>query len=122
MNLRRLFALLLLCAPAIPAAQADSMRCGQRLVVDGTTRGQVITWCGEPTEVQQRTALRPPIVWYYGRPVNVGGSYIEVLVETWTYNLGPNKLMRRVILEDGLVVEVETLGYGYRGSPPKRDY
>lgn len=121
MRTGKLFAALLLCASGFTAAQADNMRCGQRLVVDGTTRDQVATWCGEPTEVLQRTVLRPPIVWYYGRPVNVGGGQIEVLVETWIYNLGPNKLMRRVIFEDGLVVEVETLGYGYRGSPPARE-
>ncbi|HNR21470.1 MAG TPA: DUF2845 domain-containing protein [Steroidobacteraceae bacterium] len=121
MRTGKLFAALLLCASGFTAAQADNMRCGQRLVVDGTTRDQVATWCGEPTEVLQRTVLRPPIVWYYGRPVHVGGGHIEVLVETWIYNLGPNKLMRRVIFEDGLVVEVETLGYGYRGSPPARE-
>jgi hypothetical protein len=35
-------------------------------------------------------------------------------VEYWTYNLGPNKLMRRLRLEDGVVTEIETLGHGYR--------
>lgn len=97
-----------------PAAWADSMRCGQRLVVDGTTREQVVAWCGEPTSTLQRVVLRPPVVWYYGRPVNLGGGYVEVLVETWTYNLGPQKLMRRIVFEDGAVVDIETLGYGYR--------
>lgn len=30
------------------------------------------------------------------------------------YNLGPQKLMRRIVFEDGAVVDIETLGYGYR--------
>jgi hypothetical protein len=38
---------------------------------------------------------------------------MEVPVESWIYNLGPNKLMRRLRLEGGVVVEIETLGYGY---------
>jgi hypothetical protein len=118
----RLCALLLLALACTPAARADSLRCGTRLVVEGTTRDQVATWCGVPTEVQERHALRPPIIWYYGRPVRVAGdSYIEVLVETWTYNLGPNKLMRRLTIEDGEVVEIETLGYGYPGAPKGRE-
>ena len=50
-----------------------------------------------------------------------GGSYIEVLVETWTYNLGPTKLMRRLTIEDGEVVDIETLGYGYPGKRKQRE-
>ena len=42
-----------------------------------------------------------------------GESYIEVPVENWIYNLGPNKLMRRLRFEGGVVAEIETLGYGY---------
>jgi hypothetical protein len=102
---------------AAPAA-ADSFRCGNRLVVEGTTRDQLLVWCGEPTDVQQSSILRPPIVWYYGRPMRVAGGDLVVQVERWTYNLGPNKFMRRVRLEDGEVVGIETLGYGYRGKAP----
>lgn len=113
-GMKRPCALILLGLACAPAAWADSFRCGTRLVVEGTTRDQVTTWCGDPTDVREHYTLRPPIIWYYGRPVRVaGGGYIEVLVETWTYNLGPNKLMRRVTIEDGEVVDIETLGYGY---------
>ena len=41
-------------------------------------------------------------------------SYVEVLVEEWTYNFGPRKLMRVVRFENGLVSDVTQLGYGYR--------
>jgi hypothetical protein len=43
----------------------------------------------------------------------VGDGYTEVPVDIWVYNLGPNKLMRRIRFEDGVVVAIETLGYGY---------
>jgi hypothetical protein len=42
---------------------------------------------------------------------------VPVAVEFWTYNLGRQKLMRRLRLEDGLVVEIETLGHGYHDDP-----
>ena len=45
--------------------------------------------------------------------MRVPGDQIEVKVETWIYNFGPQKLMQRVRLEAGIVVEVKTLGYGY---------
>jgi hypothetical protein len=35
------------------------------------------------------------------------------VVEEWTYNLGPNRMMRVVRFENGIVVEVTHLGYGY---------
>ena len=43
-------------------------------------------------------------------------TMVEVPVEVWTYNFGPYKLMRRVRFVDGLVEEIETLGYGYRAN------
>ena len=41
-------------------------------------------------------------------------SYVEVIVEEWTYNFGPRKLMRIIRFENGLVADVKELGYGYR--------
>ena len=103
---------------AAAPARADGFRCGTKLVVEGTTRGEVIARCGEPTEVERRSILRRPVLWRYGRPYYLSDDLVEVPVETWTYNLGPNKLMRRLRLEDGLVVEIDTLGYGYHPSSP----
>ena len=35
-------------------------------------------------------------------------------IETWTYNFGPNLLMRRIrFTADGTVASIETLGYGF---------
>jgi hypothetical protein len=103
-------------------ARADGFRCGTRLIVEGSTRGEVLARCGDPSDVERRAILRRPVFWRHGRPFVLSDDMVEVPVELWTYNLGPNKLMRRLRLEDGVVVEIETLGYGYRpGSPPAPD-
>lgn len=102
---------------ALPA-HADGMRCGARLIRDGDARAEVRAFCGEPVDVQTRTILRRPVYNFQGRLVYSGDGLIEIPVETWTYNFGPNKLMRRVRFVDGIVDEVETLGYGY--NDPQR--
>jgi hypothetical protein len=98
----------------LASSPAFAFRCGNKLVSEGETRSQVAAKCGEPDEVlNQRSVFRRPVIWSYGRPYFIGESYIEVPVESWIYNLGPNKLMRRVRFESGVVTEIETLGYGY---------
>lgn len=94
-------------------AHADAMRCGSRLVGDGDTRTAVREICGEPSDIYRRTILRRPHYDYHGRLIYFGDGLIEVPVEVWTYNLGPYKLMRRIRFVDGVVEEIETLGYGY---------
>ncbi len=37
----------------------------------------------------------------------------EVVVEEWTYNFGPRRLMRVIRFENGLVTSIRQLGYGY---------
>jgi hypothetical protein len=105
--------LLCLIGMSAPAA-ADALRCSGRLVSDGDTRGQVRSLCGEPSDVQRRSILRRPYYDFHGRLVYYGDGLIEIPVEIWTYNFGPYRLMRRVKFVDGLVEEIETLGYGYR--------
>lgn len=93
---------------------AWAFRCGNKLVLEGDSAQKVIALCGRPTEKTQYTALRAPVVWVDGRPLRVPpGGPIEVVVETWIYNLGSHKLMQRVRLEGGYVVEVTALGYGH---------
>jgi hypothetical protein len=36
-----------------------------------------------------------------------------VVVTEFVYNFGPRKLMRRLIFEGSVLVEIETIGYGY---------
>jgi uncharacterized protein YvpB len=43
----------------------------------------------------------------------VSSDLVEVPVEIWIYNLGPSKLMQRLRFEDGELIEIESLGYGF---------
>lgn len=109
-----------LAAQVIGVAHADGMRCGSRLVREGDTRSTLRDLCGEPTDVQTRTILRRPYYDFQGRIVYYGDGLVEIPVEIWTYNFGPYKLMRRVRIVDGIVDDVETLGYGHRVSEGAR--
>jgi len=91
-----------------------SMRCGTKIINEGVSRSEVAAKCGEPDEVVTLLSVfRRPVLWSNGRPYFIGENYIEVPIEAWIYNFGPNKLMRRVVFEAGFVTEIETLGYGY---------
>ena len=77
-------------------------------------RSAVLAICGEPSDVQTRSILQRPSYTLNGRKIYFGDGYVEIPVEIWTYNFGPYKLQRRVRFVDGLVDDIETLGYGYR--------
>jgi hypothetical protein len=112
--MKRCAAILVLGLMAASPAFADGFRCGTKLVLEGATRSEVAAKCGEPTEViTMRSIFRRPVIWTSGRPYFIGEDAIEVPVESWLYNLGPNKLMRRIRFEGGVITEIETLGYGY---------
>lgn len=102
----------------VSTAAADAMRCGNRLVTFGDTLAAVRHICGEPSGIQTRSILRRPSYRLNGRIVHFGDGYVEVPVEIWTYNFGPYKLQRRVRFVDGLVDDIETLGYGHHEQSP----
>ena len=102
----------LACLAALPAL-ADGFSCGSRVVTTGMTGAAVRAACGDPTEIKQDTILRRPTVWRHGRPVVVGDGYVEVGVEVWLYNFGSSRLMQRVTVKDGIVTDIDTLGYGF---------
>jgi hypothetical protein len=104
--------LLPLVLAAGPAA-AETMRCGDYLIGEGDPLPRVLRLCGEPVDIQRSVELREPTYWIAGRLIRAAGGWREVPIETWIYNFGPNSFMRRLRFEDGAVVSIETLGYGY---------
>jgi hypothetical protein len=100
---------------AANAAQAeDAMRCGTRLASTGDTKYKVRQICGEPADISVVGATREPRLWYYGyRYYYLDPPWIDVPVEVWTYNFGPNKLMRRLRFEGEELVDIASDGYGY---------
>lgn len=103
---------------------ALALRCGNKLVQRGDPMPKVLKICGEPVATQQRSIVRRGVprsrVFRDLRDISDeellinDRSYVEVVVEEWTYNFGPRKFMRVVRFENGLVAEVKELGYGYR--------
>ncbi len=103
--------LLLLFATGL--AHADTLRCGNKLVYEGDVIPLVEERCGKPTHISHSTILRIPTVWHNGRPYQLSNQEVVVPVETWIYNFGPRKFMRKLRFEDGVLVEIEVLEYGY---------
>jgi Protein of unknown function (DUF2845) len=104
------FALWLALAPF--AAQADGMRCGNALITQGDDLLRVQHECGEPTYATQ-------YVVYASQPVFDGflrvysDVTIPVTVEEWTYNLGPTRFMRKLRFENGQLIAIQSLSYGF---------
>ncbi|UCG72225.1 MAG: DUF2845 domain-containing protein [Chromatiales bacterium] len=119
----RLLLLLLAIGFTEPAL---ALRCGNKLVQRGDPMPKVLKYCGEPVATQTRSIVRrgiPRSRVFRDRDLRGFSdeellindrSYVEVLVDEWTYNFGPRKLMRIIRFENGLVADVTELGYGYR--------
>jgi hypothetical protein len=91
-------------------APAHAFRCGTRIITRGDPAEKILRFCGEPTSVQTRLSQRA-FVDRFGRafPTLVE----DIVIEEWTFNLGPHQLMRVVRLENGYVAEIKYLGYGF---------
>ena len=94
-------------------AQAEAMRCGNKLVYEGDVAPLVEDRCGKPVHISRSTILRIPTVWIHGRPYQLSTEEVAIPVETWVYNFGPRKFMRKLRFEDGVLVDIEVLEYGY---------
>ncbi len=94
-------------APAIPRA-----RCDQLAFHVGDSTFDVLARCGEPALRDARVVARSAGATTAGGATFEGATVTE-LVEIWTYDLGPQALVRRLSFEHGKVVAIETGGYGY---------
>jgi len=113
--------LALACSFVAGSAHADGMRCGQRLVSSGDTRYEVRSRCGEPDAADQRTELRQVerrVKVPCGRGehcVRTETLTVEIVVDEWVYDLGPQRFVRYVTFENGRLTTVETGSYGQKG-------
>lgn len=118
---------LAICLPL--SAGAGTLRCGEKLITNGTSQAEVAARCGQPTQIDHQetygeqagmvSPAAPPMralppTGPAGPIGPIGGrSGTETRVEIWTYNFGPTRLMQRIRFEDGEVVQIESLGYGF---------
>lgn len=106
------------------AAPAEAFHCGSKLLKVGMHSTEVVAICGEPASRRHlgyalrrydfgaRRRLAPRWTDYHNP--GYGQLSEELIITEYVYNFGPRKLMRRLIFEGGILVRIETLGYGYR--------
>jgi Protein of unknown function (DUF2845) len=112
---------LVMCFPL--SAAAESLRCGEALIAEGTTQAEVAARCGQPSQIQRQTLYGEGAAALPGAPLPGNGPPVlpgvvtrsgsGMAVETWIYNFGPNRLMQSIRFENGVVVKIESLGYGF---------
>lgn len=100
---------ILALACSAEALAGSSIRCGPRLVDEEDLAAELLAACGEPS-FRDRFNVQLP-----------NGAYVAD-TEVWTYDLGPQQLLRLVTLRDGHISQIETDGYGFsRNSTPRCD-
>ena len=95
----------------VSGASADSVRCGSKVITEGDTIERVREHCGEPTETARTWMTRQPRFEVGGQEIPFEGSE-DVPVDLWTYDFGPNKLVRRIRFIAGKVDSIETREHG----------
>jgi hypothetical protein len=115
--------LLLACSLVVlgsgdPAEADVGFRCESgRLVYTGDHMYDVRAKCGDPDLVSQRIAKRKVsrkiLRWVDGVAEQVEEEReIDVLIDEWVYDLGPERFIRIVAFENNHVTCVNTGGYG----------
>ena len=108
----RATAILSLAILMLTVAPAYALRCGAKLVSEGDPQLLVRVRCGEPDAIEQRVIYR---TLHLSRHRH-GEKIVEpITVEEWIYNFGPRRLMRQLWFEDGKLIRIRSLGYGYVG-------
>lgn len=93
-RLASVLGLALALALAAPAARAG-MRCDGELVQEGDTKAELLLACGEPL-LQEVVGIEEE-----------GDD--ERLVEHWTYERGPGKFLKLVVIEGGVIASFENV-------------
>jgi hypothetical protein len=118
-TLHRTFVILNAVACALPwhlSFADDTLRCGSKIIHTGDGKDKVRTLCGEPTDIafvgtiERRTI---PDSRSYDGQYYYGPAWSEQPVEVWTYNFGPNKLLRKLRFVGNELVNITTDGHGY---------
>ena len=120
---RSVASLAVLAGALLLAEPAAAFRCGSKLAKEGMHELEIVAICGEPASIRHLGYAIRSVEFTAGRPIAPGwtisrfpgyGTFTaEVVITEYVYNLGPRKLMRRLVFEGGLLVSIETLGHGY---------
>lgn len=89
---------------------AWALRCGNSLILEGHNKFDVLQRCGEPNFQDSRTELRSFAL--RGSPIGTS-QWVAVTIDEWYYNFGPNRFMALLVFENGRLIGINSLGYGY---------
>ena len=113
----------------LSSTSAFAFRCGRKIVSEDMHEAQVIRACGNPTTSRHIGYVQRGTYVPIRRQVSPGmtvehfpgyGQYTEeVALTEYVYNFGPRKFMQRLLFEGGVLVKIETIGYGYREKKSK---
>ncbi len=85
--------------------------CDPAVLGEGKLVLEILSRCGEPTVKDEWEEEIAAVVPVDGQVVLTSTAYRTIAI--WTYDFGPNMLVRYVRVEDGKVTRVETGSYGY---------
>jgi hypothetical protein len=107
------FAVVVLTAVILGAAGiVDALDCDGRLVSLGASPWDVQTVCGDPAQVSDTIELvLKPVYDAQGRVA--GHLPVGVSKQVWTYNFGSSRLMYILTFLEGMLVKIDTGGYGH---------
>ncbi len=82
------------------SSYASDMRCNDRLVSLGDSKAEVIAKCGEPV-------FSNVVAYEKDRTTTDNVHAVEIALEQWTYNLGPNTFLKILTFRGGELVSIE---------------
>lgn len=91
------------------ATETGTLSCKGGIVSIGDTAGEVISKCGQPATTTQREQKRAE----EGSRSTSDRIITSVTIDDWIFNFGPNQFQYELLLENGRVSRIESLGYGY---------
>ena len=86
---------------------AFAFQCNDRIVSIGDAQADVMMKCGGPTLQDSR---EENIIERIDTDVMIKRT---IIIDEWTYNLGPDSLTRTLRFENGELVDIQTGNYGY---------
>lgn len=91
------------------ATESGTLICKGGIVSIGDSAGEVIYKCGQPASTTQREQKNTETV----SKVTRGRTTTIISIDDWIFNFGPDHFQYQLLLENGRVKHIESLGYGY---------
>jgi hypothetical protein len=101
----RLAILLLL---SVSPTTALGFYCGRSIINEGKSIEYVLEKCGQPSYSQEHTEYRVL------RQTPPAPDIVEpIIIQEWRYNFGPNRFMRYLRFENGILKATKSIGRGH---------